>query len=79
MGRKDVCPQCKADIRCCLNCSLYERSRSKQCREPGAELIKEKSRANHCDFFIVADRTAPSGDSDATMDARKALNDLFSK
>jgi len=79
VGKKDVCPLCGADLRCCSNCSFYDTSVSKQCREPGAELVKEKGRANYCDFFSFFQKSsADSGVVDPAR-ARKALDDLFKK
>lgn len=79
IGRRDVCPLCRADLHCCLNCEFYDVSVSKQCREPAAELVKDKNRANFCDYFVFAE-ARPSKPSDAKVDrARKELDDLFKK
>jgi hypothetical protein len=80
VGRKEACPSCGADLRCCLNCSLFDRAASKQCREPLAELVKEKSRSNFCEFFAFVD-SQPGGrdDSPAIDQARKTLDELFKK
>jgi hypothetical protein len=76
VGRRDACPFCGADLHCCLNCKFYDPSVSKRCREPAAMLVKEKTKANFCDFFMFAE--AKSARSDAT-DARRMLDDLFKK
>jgi hypothetical protein len=79
IARRDVCPLCRADLHCCLNCAFYDVSVSKQCREPAAELVKEKNRANFCDFFVFTE-LRHSRQSDAEVDkARKELDDLFKK
>jgi len=79
VGRKDECPHCHADLRCCLNCKFFDRSAPRQCREPIAELVREKNKANFCDHFNYSDRgTAASPVSDST-NTRKALDDLFKK
>ncbi len=77
IGRRDECPHCHADLHCCLTCRFYDRSAPKQCREPQAELVREKEKANFCDFFVVAEREARAGD--AAGKARSALGDLFRK
>jgi hypothetical protein len=80
IGRRDECPFCHADLRCCLNCKFFDRSASKQCREPIAELVREKERANFCDLFSFADRTTGAAPAlDRPDAARKALDDLFKK
>jgi len=79
IGRRDECPLCRADLHCCLNCAFYDVSVSKQCREPAAELVKDKNRANFCDYFVFAE-SRPSRRSDADVDkTRKELDDLFKK
>jgi hypothetical protein len=77
IGRRDECPHCKADLHCCLNCTFYDRSAPKQCREPQAVLVREKEKANFCDFFSFADRAAAAGGG--IDKARAALDDLFKK
>lgn len=79
IGRRDECPHCSADLHACLNCRFYDRSAPKQCREPQADLVREKDKANFCDYFVFADSTAGATAGDATGAARKALDDLFKK
>lgn len=77
IGRRDECPFCRADLHCCLNCRFHDPSAPRQCREPQAVLVREKTKANFCDFFMFADRAEGStGEPDK---ARKALDDLFKK
>ena len=75
-ARRDACPSCGADLHCCLNCALYERAASKQCREPAAEQVKEKARANFCDFFLFREKRGAATDA---AEARRALDELFKK
>jgi hypothetical protein len=77
--RKDECPFCRADLRCCLNCRFFDRSAPKQCREPIAELVREKDKANYCDLFLFADAAAGAPIKDGENSSRKALDDLFKK
>jgi hypothetical protein len=79
IGRKDECPYCHADLRCCMNCRFFDRSAPKQCSEPIAELVREKDKANYCDLFVFSE-TGTAGPSvpDAET-ARKALDNLFKK
>jgi hypothetical protein len=78
-GRRDECPHCHADLHCCLNCRFYDRSAPKQCREPQADLVREKDRANFCDFFAFAESAAPASAGIDPARSRKALDDLFRK
>jgi hypothetical protein len=77
VGRRDECPFCHADLHCCLNCRFHDLSAPKQCREPVAENVREKDKANFCDYFLFSEGgAAASGETAAT---RKALDDLFKK
>ncbi len=53
IGRKDECPQCHSDLRVCKNCQFYSQQSHFDCAEPQAEWVKEKDRANFCDYFQV--------------------------
>ena len=78
IGRRDECPFCSADLHCCLNCTYYERSAPKQCREPQAGLVREKDKANFCDYFVFTQPVDPAAAGEPDK-ARKALDDLFRK
>jgi hypothetical protein len=78
VGRKDECPSCGADLRCCLNCVFYDRAASKQCRETVTELVREKEKANFCDHFVFAENRIAAADA-GSLQVRKALDDLFKK
>lgn len=79
VGQKDECPFCRADLRCCLNCRFYDRSAPKQCREPIAELVREKDKANYCDLFVFSETGTAGSPVTDTEKPRKALDDLFKK
>jgi hypothetical protein len=74
-GRRDECAQCGQELRCCLQCRLYDEATD--CREPQAEVPREKDRSNFCEFF---DPGAPGmkGTSEADR-AKTAFDDLFKK
>jgi hypothetical protein len=50
--RKDVCPHCESDLRCCYNCNFYDKEADHQCKEPQAEWVRYKERGNFCEFFM---------------------------
>ncbi len=79
IGRKDTCPFCGADVRCCMNCSFYDSAASRQCRDPVSELVKDKSRSNFCDFFSFMETGPGISEGSASDRARKALDELFNK
>ncbi len=78
IGRTEECAFCRADLHCCLNCAFHDKTASKQCREPVAEPIKEKQKANYCGYFRFADADACPGES-ALEQCRKELGDLFKR
>lgn len=49
--RRDECSNCGADLHVCLNCRFYDKSAYNECREPSAEVVRDKDRSNFCDFF----------------------------
>lgn len=75
-GRRDECSKCSADVHVCRNCKNYDPKVYNECREPQADLVKERDRANFCDFFQPA---APGGAtaSDRAKDLRAAAEALF--
>jgi hypothetical protein len=79
LGRKDECLSCGADLHCCMNCSFYDRSAAKQCKEPVAEAVKEKAKANFCDYFTFPEARPGTVSDTGAEKARKALDELFRK
>lgn len=51
-GRTESCPQCGHDLHCCYQCRFYDPSYNNECREPQAERVVEKEKANFCDYFV---------------------------
>ena len=51
ISRNDVCPHCSADLRSCKMCMHYDPHSYNECREPIAERVVDKDKANFCDFF----------------------------
>ncbi len=77
LGRQATCPRCSSWLRCCRMCSFYSKDAPNQCQEPSAELVKDKTVANFCDFFregppITADN---SSEVETARDNLKALFD----
>lgn len=73
-GRRDECSKCRADVHVCRNCRNYDSSAYNECREPQADMVKEKDRANFCDYFTPGDGNGPSANkADALRAAAEAL------
>lgn len=75
--RSDVCSNCRQDLRCCRNCEFYDSSAQWECREHISELVKDKERANYCDFFRPTQ--SQSLKEDNKSQALSAAEKLFKK
>ena len=76
-SRQDECPGCGNYLHVCKMCVHYDRNVPRQCREDGAEDVKEKDRLNFCDWYKPSER-AFDADRKADEDqARAALDALF--
>ena len=80
-SRKENCPHCHTDLHCCKMCLFYDPSSYNECKEPMAEKVLEKEKANFCDYFRsideakLKDRTNKS-DKNSLVDL---ANSLFKK
>jgi ribosome-binding protein aMBF1 (putative translation factor) len=93
LARRAECPACQAELHVCRMCRHYDTTKAKHCREPMADEVKDKTRANFCEWLQVrADAYAVAaakprqaaldalfGTEDTTpaVDPRRALDDLF--
>ncbi len=50
VGFRDECA-CGADLHSCKCCSFYDPKVYNECRETSADVVREKGRANFCDFY----------------------------
>lgn len=78
-GRRDTCPSCGADLHACVQCAFYTPGHYNDCREPQAERVLDRERANFCDYFRAGEGAGPSTASEAKEAARARLDALFSK
>lgn len=79
LRRLEECPRCRAELHVCRMCREYDTSVATRCREPTAEEVREKERANFCDFFQPRPDAYTAPDATGTDRARAALADLFGK
>ena len=75
--RDSECPGCARDLHACRNCRHYDPALSNKCREPNAEWVVDRERANFCEFFQLAEQPRGLAGPDRAADARKKLDDLF--
>jgi hypothetical protein len=71
VGFRDVCDRCRADLHVCLCCAHDEPSSYNECREPNAERVLDRDRANRCEYFRPRE-----GGGRETSAGRQAISDL---
>jgi hypothetical protein len=77
LRRLDECPACRAELHTCRMCVDSDTRVAKHCREPTAEEVRAKDRANFCDHFSPR-RGAFTPPDQAGLDrARAELDKLF--
>ncbi len=81
VSRSATCENCGRDLRCCRQCKYYDPHAYNDCREVSAERIRDKERANFCDFFLPRGSKghAQKGYGRKRGDAMEALEALFRK
>ena len=73
ISRSEECPNCYANIRCCRMCKFYDLTAYNECREPTADRIVEKEKANFCDHFQIGSDQGGKDDKDDHLAAANAL------
>lgn len=77
LSRRDQCPACSADLHVCKMCISFDANVPRQCREDGAEDVKEKERPNFCDWFKPSPNAFDPDRKSASDAAAAALEALF--
>ncbi len=78
IGFRDTCDVCHADLHVCRNCAFYDAGAYNECREPQAERVLDKERANRCDCFAPTNKNRASAAADKAKH-HAALDALFKK
>ncbi len=78
LQKLDECRQCHAALHVCKLCQFYDITVAKQCREPIAEEVRDKQRANYCDYFTPKSDAYSRTGLDAAARAKSDLDALFS-
>lgn len=77
LRRLEECRTCGAELHVCKLCEWYSVTVAKQCREPIAEEVKDKERANFCDYFKPRPGAYSRAGVSASDQARSDLDALF--
>jgi len=76
VGFRDTCAACGRDLHVCRNCGHHDPSAYNECREPNAERVGDRERANRCDYFVPGEPRGPRP-GDERSKARSGLDALF--
>jgi len=77
LGRREECPACGADLHVCRMCRFYDTTVARACREPIAEPVADKTRANFCGYLEPRPGAHGAGRDEAGGAARAELAALF--
>jgi hypothetical protein len=77
LSRLDECPECTVHLHACRMCGFYDSQVARKCREDDAEEVKEKERANFCDYFQPSAAAFDVKLAAADTAARDQLGSLF--
>jgi len=75
------CPNCRAALHACRQCTHFEPARRFECTQPIVARVADKNTANECDAFalrVTVERDA-SPDGPRPDDIRRGFNNLFKK
>ena len=79
VSRQDQCPHCGSDLHCCLNCEFYDKFAHNRCREPQAEYVSDREKANFCEYFRFRMSEEDPTQEDAKEKAKNEWEALFRK
>lgn len=74
--KSSTCSSCSGDLKICYNCRFYDASSHWECKEDISEAVREKDRANFCDYFELG-KAEHKGMKSTQDDARNKLKSLF--
>ena len=77
IGFRDECMKCRSDLHVCKNCEFYDSKSYNECRETSADVVRDKEKANYCDFFSASKNGSSALDEKAKLKA--AAEALFKK
>ncbi|HKE93368.1 MAG TPA: hypothetical protein VKB34_03600 [Povalibacter sp.] len=77
LRRLEECRKCGAELHVCKMCEWYSTAVAKHCREPVAEEVKDKERANFCDYFQPRPDAWSAKPHTEAAQARSQLDALF--
>lgn len=77
LARLAECPGCRSQLHVCKMCEFFDTGVADACKEPVADRVMDKERANFCGYLRVSARKWVAQDRSMTDKARKDLDALF--
>ena len=77
LSRSAHCKACEAALHVCKMCRFYDARVAKQCREPVADIVKDKHRPNFCGYLELNPEAWKPADHAAADAVAANLNALF--
>ncbi|HEY4715507.1 MAG TPA: hypothetical protein VII00_00170 [bacterium] len=77
-GFRDLCVHCSKEIHICRNCRFFDENYYNKCREPKAEWVSDREKANYCEYFEFKESSFSARQAGSNEDAMKKWNKLFS-
>jgi hypothetical protein len=72
------CPSCGKDVKVCLNCRFYSPGSKWDCKETIPEAVRDKEKANFCEYFRLGGTASDGSLQEKSKKARSEFNSLFS-
>jgi membrane protein involved in colicin uptake len=76
-SRRAECPSCQAELHVCRLCQFYDARVEGKCREERAEQVRDRERANFCDYFKPRPGAYRAADAAKTQAAKAKVDALF--
>lgn len=77
LSRYAECAVCRAELHVCRLCRWYDPAVAHACREPVAEEVKDKTRANFCGYFQARPNAHAPDTAAQQQNAEQRLAELF--
>jgi hypothetical protein len=77
LSRFSECKSCHAPLHVCRQCEFYDAGVANSCREPIAEPVQDKTRANFCAYLRPRAGAFVAADGSTGAKARSDLEALF--
>ena len=77
LSRTAACKSCNTDLYVCKMCLYYDTGKAKSCQEPIAEEVRDKERANFCDYFKLKPNAHDAARQSQQEQAKQKLEALF--